>query len=113
MGGHTLKLADFGSAVCALPSARTFPARDQVQAWALGVTTWPYRAPEIRYGDVAFWCAVDTGSIGCRALEVLHGKPWARGEERQLSSTYVKYFGGPAIVNVFQHKPFLFERPRG
>ena len=114
MGGHTLKLADFGSAVCALPSARTFPARDNVQAArGVGVTTWPYRAPEIRYGDVAFGCAVDTWSIGCTAWEVLHGKSWARGEERQLSSTYVKYFGGPAIVNVFQHKPFLFERPRG
>ena len=107
LGGHQLKLADFGSAVCALPSARTFPTRADVQARGLRVTTWPYRAPEIRYGDVAFGPPVDTWSIGCTALEVLLGKSWARGEERHLSSTYVKYFGGPALVKIFQHQPLF------
>ena len=107
LGDHPPNLADFGSAVCALPSARTFPTRADVQARGLRVTTWPYRAPEIRYGDVAFGPPVDTWSIGCTALEVLLGKSWARGEERHLSSTYVKYFGGPALVKVFQHQPLF------
>ena len=39
LGGHTLKLADFASAVCALPSARIFPSRADVQARGLHVTT--------------------------------------------------------------------------
>ena len=105
--GHQLKLADFGNALCALAGARTFKTRTDVQTRGIRVTSWPYRAPEISYGDAAFGHAVDTWSIGCIAWEVLHGKQWARGKEKQLVSTYVAYFGGHALGEVFQHHPLF------
>ena len=105
--GHQLKLADFGSALCAFVGARTSETRADVQARGIRVSTWSYRAPEISYGDAAFGHAVDTWSIGCTAWEVLHGKPWARDKEQQLVSTYVAYFGGHALGEVFQHHPLF------
>ena len=97
LGGYQLELSDFGSAVTALLGARRFQTRADAEAVSRGTTTWPYRAPEICYRDVAFGPAADTWSIGVTAWEVLHGTSWA---SEQLVPTYVQYFGGPGLAKV-------------
>ena len=88
---------------------RTFPVRADIKKHGLRYTTWPYRAPEICYGDAAFGCPADVWSIGVSAWEALHGSRWVRcSEEKQLQQTYTKFFGGAAVSQVFQHHP-LYE----
>ena len=50
---------------------------------------------------------MDTWSVGCTAWHVLRGKPWAGGDEGQLTQRFVQYFGGTALAHVFQHQPLF------
>ena len=62
-------LSDLGSAEPGDPCHRA-PLRN-IEQIGVGVTTLPYRAPEVLLGDSDFTFAIDAWALGCLGVEII------------------------------------------
>ena len=112
--GHRLLLADLGSAVVDRVESRPQVARqDVIKAGALAVTTWPSRAPEVHFGDLAFGFPIDCFAAGVVAWECMNFPDQLLGEsEDLLGAAYSKIYGRTTLARHFSSLPLWRDGPR-
>jgi serine/threonine protein kinase len=101
------QIGDLGCAILDLPETRLVHNRaSAVELKGMQLVKWPYRAPELTYGDWNYGNRIDIWAVGANCYEVANGRRLFNfPQEGDLREQWPACFEHEALRNAFGHLP--------